>query len=74
MKVRGGPAAVNGDESCEQPLGCVNSREGTVSRLIHKPEDLPDQYGIAASGRGVAEFSLQGEEAGCNPQGWYHWL
>ena len=34
---------MNGDESCELPLGSLDSREGTVSRLIHKPEDLPEQ-------------------------------
>jgi len=63
---------VNGDESCELPLGCMDSREGAVSRLIHKPEDLPEQYRSVTSGREVAEFSLLGEEAGCNPQGQYY--
>lgn len=41
MRIGSGPAAVNGDESREKPLESKPLREGAVSRLIRKPEDLP---------------------------------
>lgn len=40
MKFPRGPAAVTGDENPIMPLGFTG--EGGVSRMIRKPEDLPD--------------------------------
>ncbi len=44
VKFRDGPAAVIGDENCRKPLSVKNRREGAVSRMIHKSEDLPEYH------------------------------
>jgi hypothetical protein len=42
VRVRRGPAAVNGDESRDSHCFAEARWEGMVSRMIRKPEDLPE--------------------------------
>jgi len=42
VRIRRGPAAVNGDENLESHCFAEARWEGQVSRMIRKPEDLPE--------------------------------
>jgi len=44
VRIPRGPAAVIGDESRESPTVPEMEWEGSASRMIRKPEDLPVQY------------------------------
>jgi hypothetical protein len=46
VRVRRGPAAVNGDESHESHWSAVPGWEGVVSRVIRKSENLPEHTGF----------------------------
>jgi len=51
VKIGSGPAAVIGDESRNKPLN-IHVWEGTVSRMIRKPEDLAEYNIFLISLRG----------------------
>jgi len=50
VRIRRGPAAVTGDESCNLPLS--KGREGAASRKIREPEDLPVNAMVGPRGQG----------------------
>ena len=46
MQIGDEPVAVTGDENRSMSLTATGGREGTVSRMIRKSEDLPEMFEV----------------------------